>query len=54
MARVSACAGAGDIVVTDAVRSRLGEAASFESIGRAELKGVSRPVELFRMIRDGN
>ena len=51
--RISARAGSGDVLVSSAVRDAAavaseGPAFVFEPIGRAELKGIAEPIELFR------
>jgi len=51
-ARIGARAVAGEILVTDELRPLVGEVdVEFEPVGETELKGVSRPIVLFRVIR---
>ena len=49
-ARVQAEASPGEVVVTSSLRRRLPETFALESIGLRALKGIERPIELFRIV----
>ena len=54
-ARVAAAAGGGEVLVTAAVRDRVGElgGVEFESRGEHRMRNVIAPVPLFAAVRDG-
>ena len=48
-ARLAALADAGEIVISEATRTRLGESVAAEELGLRELKGVETPVRVYRL-----
>jgi class 3 adenylate cyclase len=52
-ARAQAEAAPGEVVVTDSVRRLLAETIAVESMGSRTLKGIERPMELFRIVGSG-
>ena len=54
-ARIAALAGPGEVLVGEAVTANLRpEGVRFEDIGPVPLKGVARPVAIFRAVREGD
>ena len=52
-ARAQAEAAPGEVVVTDSLRRLLANSIAVESMGSRRLRGVERPVELFRIVGSG-
>jgi adenylate cyclase len=50
-ARLCSAAGRGDIILSDAVLERVPDPPAVEPVGRVELKGVSRDLSLWRVVR---
>jgi adenylate cyclase len=50
-ARLCSAAGRGDIILSDAVLERVPDPPEVEPVGRVELKGVSRDLSLWRVVR---